>query len=200
MVAVDACYKFIRKGVVSDENSHKRATYERAEDVVLDKMEGILTIVDNAVALQALFPNSRVFKPLQGVLKHASSIYIFMLVMYIKRAVLKLGKINKYIRIVKAEIILGIMAASEVLEKLYREKAKAMIDLVGYVSDFMLNISLIFPKLKLGRFMSRLLGAISWLATIARFLGGGGGDDDGSQDNSNGVLEQVEKRYGNLVV
>lgn len=163
------------------------SSYQDAEDLLLDQMEGILSLFDNAVALQALFPSNKLLRSFQRVLKHASSMYIFLLVMYIKRAFLKMRKLNKYIRIVKAEMILGIKTADEVLERLYKEKVKAMIDMVGYMSDFVLNISLLFPKLKAGRFVSKLLGAISWIATIARFMGE---DDD--------VVKQIEKRYKDI--
>lgn len=167
--------------------ANDKLTYERAEEMMLDRMEGILSFVDNAIALQALFPSNKLFKPFGRALKHASAIYVFMLLLYIKRAIMKLQKINKYIRIVKAEMVLGITAASEVLEKLYTEKVKAMIDAAGYLSDFMLNISLIFPKMRAGRLTGRLLGALSWLGTLTRFLG----QDDG-------IIAQMQQRYSGL--
>lgn len=183
MGCFDQCFRlFARSTTIKD--SHNRLTYQNAEDTLLDQMEGILSLFDNAVALQALFPNNRSLKALRNILKHTSSIYIFLLLMYIKRAFSKIRKLNKYIRIVKTEIILGIKTADKVLERLYREKAKSVIDMVGYISDFILNISLLFPRLKVGRFLTKILGAISWVATIARFM-----------DEDDEVVEQIEKRY-----
>lgn len=183
--------------------------YEILEDKFLLKMESGLSYIDNLIAIQAIFPaiekrtkNSKILKPLNFLIKQVAKVYIIMILIYMKRFLLRLRKINKLItlvktesRIIKRNFLMKDSNINEYHEKflkvLYTEKIKAIIEIVGYLNDLLLNLSLVTKRFKLGKLMGKFVGFISWIVNMYRLC------RDESQDIKNeNMIKELQVRFG----
>lgn len=181
--------------------------YEMLEETILQKLETWLSYMDNFVAVQAVFPSlerrtrdSAVFRPLNFCLRQVAKIYIVMILIYLKRFLLRLQRINRLIGVVKTEaaIIRGnfLMKGSHVTEYherclrvLYTEKVKAVVEIVGYANDLVLNLSLVTKRFRLGRALRKLVGFVSWMVNVYRLC------RDETQDAKNdAAMAEIEAR------
>lgn len=183
--------------------------YEKIEGIILDKLENMLSFMDNIIAIQAIFPsvakkcnNIKVLKPVNYIIKQIAKIYIIMILIYLKRHLVRLRKINKLIKIIKVEYsiieknyLLRNDKVREYHEKslnvLYTEKIKAVIEIVGYFNDLILNLSLVIKRFKLGKMINKLVGFISWIVNIYRVCR----DESGDAQNDR-VVKELSNRFG----
>lgn len=194
---------------ISSHVSRIYRAYEEGEEMLLDKLEAVLSYMDNFVAIQAVFPSierrtrdMKVMRPLNFILRQVAKIYLVMVLIYLKRFVLRLKKINRLIRIVQTEY--SIMKRSflttsikideyheRCLRVLYTEKAKAIIEIFGYANDLLLNLSLACKKFKLGRVMGKVVGFMSWVVSVYRLC-----SDDRRDEENRRVLQELELKFG----
>lgn len=125
-----------------------------------------------------------------------------MILIYMKRFLLRLRKINKLItlvktesRIIKRNFLMKDSNINEYHEKflkvLYTEKIKAIIEIVGYLNDLLLNLSLVTKRFKLGKLMGKFVGFISWIVNMYRLC------RDESQDIKNeNMIKELQVRFG----
>lgn len=78
------------------------------------------------------------------------------------------------------------------LQILYTEKAKAIFELVGYVSDLLLNLGALTRRIKLGKPISRILGIFSWALNMYRIC------RDGNNKNEQ-FIHELETRYSDVL-
>jgi hypothetical protein len=224
--------KLVRKGThnqitknaltTSDAGGSKRSrlalllsAYESMEETVLDKLEVVLSYMDNFVAFQALFPslelrtkNMKMFKPLNFLIRQIARIYIVMILIYLKRYLLRLRKINKLIKLVKIEfsiirnnfVINKRMNANgrdmteyheKCLRVLYVEKFKALVEIIGYFNDLVLNLSLVTKRVILGKVVGRFVGFVSWVVNLYRLC-----KDEKEETKNDIVIKEMELRFG----
>lgn len=190
--------------------------YEKVEDTVLNNLEYFLSYMDNFIAIQAIFPSfeklmkkSPILRPFNVIIKQIAKIYIFMILIYLKKFIVKLRKINKLIRIVKLEyeIIEKSFQAfknlnptkkssnyhEKCLNILYTEKAKAIIEIIGYFNDLILNFSLVSKRAKLGRFSGKIVGFISWLVNVYRLC-----RDEKSEEENEQRMKEIAVRFDSI--
>lgn len=183
--------------------------YEEFEEKVLNKLEAWLSYMDNFVAIQAIFPsiekrtkNSPLFRPLNFCIRQVAKIYIVMILIYLKRFLVRLRKINRLISVVKTEaaIIRGnfLMKSSNVTEYhekclrvLYTEKVKAIVEIVGYFNDLLLNLGLVLKRFRLGRMMRKTVGFISWIVNIYRLC-----RDERQDAKNDAFIRELQVRTG----
>lgn len=182
--------------------------YEILEENILAKMESGLSYIDNFIAIQAVFPalekktkHIKFLKPLNYIIKQVAKIYIIMILIYIKRFLFRLKKINKLIKLIKTESIIMkrnfLIKSSNVdeyhekyLRVLYTEKIKSSLELVGYFNDLLLNLNLVTKRFKLGRLMGKFVGFVSWIVNIYRLC------RDESQDEKNeSVMKELQNKF-----
>jgi hypothetical protein len=183
--------------------------YEQIEEHILDKLETILSYMDNFIAFQAIFPSlerktkdMKIFKPINFVIKQIAKIYIIMILIYLKKFLLRLRKINKLLKIVKTEFsiiqrnfLMKNANITEYHEKfltvLYTEKIKAIIEIVGYINDLVLNLSLVTKRFRLGRMMGKFVGFVSWVVNIYRLF-----KDVKQEEKNEVIIKELEIRFG----
>lgn len=176
---------------------YDKSGYEKIEDNILDKMESVISIVDNYAIIQAIFPgieritkNNSYLKIISYGLKQAAKIYIIMILIYLKKFLLRISKINKLIKLVKIESrIVKIPGGKykEWLSILKSEKIRSIIEIIGYINELMLNLTLVYKNVRFNKFFSRLMGIISWIVNFYRNLD--------NKENEN-TVRGLEIRYG----
>lgn len=182
--------------------------YEMIEETILDKLETMLSYMDNFVAIQAVFPtlerrtkNSKIFKPINFLIKQVAKVYIVMILIYLKRFALRLRKINKLIKVVQTEFaiiqknfLLKKSKITEYHEKclriLYMEKIKAIVEIIGYTNDLLLNLSLVTKRFKLGRLSGKFIGFVSWMVNIYRIC-----KDEKQEIENEQVINEMQNRF-----
>lgn len=182
--------------------------YEILEESLLAKMESGLSYIDNLIAIQAIFPalekktkHIKILKPLNYIIKQVAKIYIIMILIYIKRFLLRLKKINKLIKLIKTESIImkrNFLISNSTIDEyhekylkvLYTEKIKSSIEIIGYFNDLLLNLNLVTKRFKLGRLMGKVVGFVSWVVNIYRLC------RDESQDERNeSVIKELQNKF-----
>ena len=75
------------------------------------------------------------------------------------------------------------------LRVLYTEKVKAVVEIVGYANDLVLNLSLVTKRFRLGRALRKLVGFVSWMVNVYRLC------RDETQDAKNdAAMSEIEAR------
>ena len=176
---------------------YDKSGYEKIEDNILDKMESVISIVDNYAIIQAIFPgieritkNNSYLKIISYGLKQAAKIYIIMILIYLKKFLLRISKINKLIKLVKIESrIVKIPGGKykEWLSILKSEKIRSIIEIIGYINELMLNLTLVYKNVRFNKFFSRLMGIVSWIVNFYRNID--------NEENEN-TVRGLEIRYG----
>lgn len=183
--------------------------YEELEEKLLEKLEEGLSYMDNFIAIQAIFPalerktqNSKILKPFNFIIRQGAKIYIVMILIYLKRYLLRLAKLNKLIRILKTEFRIinrnfltrnpnTTAYYNKCLQTLYTEKIKTIVELVGYSNDLLLNLSVIMKNFKLGRVMGKFVGFVSWIINIYRLC-----RDEGQDVKNETIIKDLQVRFG----
>lgn len=191
---------------------YKVQTYNEMEGLLLDKLEKALSFMDNFTTFQAIFPvvydrtkEVKLFKPVHWIVCQISGVYLVVLAINLKRYIQKLIKIRKLIVCINNELIIisksfdGLndsvkMGMESNLQRylniLASEKTRCIVEIVGFVNDFFLNLNLAYKKFKLTRGIGKFMGMVSWMVSIYRMC-----SDAEAEEKNDRIISELKERY-----
>ncbi|ODV83008.1 hypothetical protein CANARDRAFT_19858 [[Candida] arabinofermentans NRRL YB-2248] len=207
------------KVVTRQKESTWVSKYTQFETKLLQNLESLISLFDNFIIVQNLFKSSRLsekFKLLEKVIKNLSKFYLVIILINLKNLILKLVKINKLIRY--AELESSLMSSDERIRRLtsidsnqvdengnptqdidpnntrlvllYTEKFKTFLEIVGYSSELILNLNMIYPSYKLPKLLGKLVNAIAWIISLYRLS-----KDEHEDESNNAKLDVISEEY-----
>ncbi|KAH3664721.1 hypothetical protein OGATHE_003536 [Ogataea polymorpha] len=170
-------------GAFSPGNSFNIVSNSSTDIGLLANLESMVSLFDNFTMFQNILSKSRFASKFRGVetlLKNLSKVYFVIILINLKNLIVKLIKLNKLTRIVELEAemlsrngknVLLPEAASQEREKLvflYTEKFRTYLELIGYANELVLDLTLVYSKIRLPKLVERLVSLVSWIIGVYR--------------------------------
>ncbi|KAG7837383.1 hypothetical protein KL943_001422 [Ogataea angusta] len=179
--------------------------YNSFETGLLANLESLVSLFDNFTMFQNVLSKSRFaskFRGVEALLKNLSKVYFIIILINLKNLIVKLIKLNKLIRIVELEAemlsrndknVLLPEAASQEREKLvflYTEKFRTYVELVGYANELVLDLTLVYSRIRLPKLVERLVSLVSWIIGVYRLS-----KDEAEEARTEEQIAAMQKQY-----
>ncbi|KAG7842219.1 hypothetical protein KL942_000957 [Ogataea angusta] len=179
--------------------------YSSFETGLLANLESLVSLFDNFTMFQNVLSKSRFaskFRGVEALLKNLSKVYFIIILINLKNLIVKLIKLNKLIRIVELEAemlsrndknVLLPEAASQEREKLvflYTEKFRTYVELVGYANELVLDLTLVYSRIRLPKLVERLVSLVSWIIGVYRLS-----KDEAEEARTEEQIAAMQKQY-----
>ncbi|KAG7884014.1 hypothetical protein KL938_002599 [Ogataea parapolymorpha] len=179
--------------------------YNSFETGLLANLESMVSLFDNFTMFQNILSKSRFASKFRGVetlLKNLSKVYFVIILINLKNLIVKLIKLNKLIRILELEAemlsrngknVLLPEAASQEREKLvflYTEKFRTYLELIGYANELVLDVTLVYSKIRLPKLVERLVSLVSWIIGVYRLS-----KDEAEEARTEEQIAAMQKQY-----
>ncbi|KAG7822093.1 hypothetical protein KL928_000568 [Ogataea angusta] len=179
--------------------------YNSFETGLLANLESLVSLFDNFTMFQNVLSKSRFaskFRGVEALLKNLSKVYFIIILINLKNLIVKLIKLNKLIRIVELEAemlsrndknVLLPEAASQEREKLvflYTEKFRTYVELVGYANELVLDLTLVYSRIRLPKLVGRLVSLVSWIIGVYRLS-----KDEAEEARTEEQIAAMQKQY-----